>query len=121
MAKLFIKSTAATLAPGIFLVDVAAKPPGKTFAIYMAVDNDEPPVSLLSTIESLGFKRTVSSAYKHHDGKMVLDIHYNKPGTDIFEGWTNAEKETNLGKLTEIFSKVGIEIKPRVMSLAEAF
>ena len=121
MAKLFIRSTSNTLAPGVYLVDVAAKPPGKTFAIYMAVDGDEPPDALLSAIEDLGFKRSVSSSYKHRDGKMVLDIHYNKAGTDIFEGWTVAEKELNLARLGEVFTSVGVTIEPRVMSLAESF
>ena len=117
---LFVKSTSTPVAPGIFMVDVAAKPPGKTFAVYMAVDAEAMP-AVLGAIEGMGYKRTVSKTYNHQDGKKVADVHFHKVGTDIFEGWTLAEKEANLTKLGEIFAGIGITITPRVMSLAEAF
>lgn len=117
---LFIKSTSSPVAPGIFMVDVAAKPPGKTFAVYMAVDAEEMP-AVLGKIEAMGYQRMVSKTYTHQDGKKVADVHFHKVGTDIFEGWTLAEKETNLVLLSEIFAGIGVTIAPRVMSLAEAF
>jgi hypothetical protein len=118
---LFLKSTVAPLAPGLYLVDVAAKPPGRTFGVYIAIDADHPPQDLLNEIESLGFRRMLASPYTHQDGKKVLDLHYHKNGTDIFDGWTLAEKESNLKAIEELFGKLDIKIHPRVMTLAEAF
>ena len=48
---LFLKSTSVSVAPGIFAVDVAAKPPGKTFGVFVAVAADNPPQDLLAAIE----------------------------------------------------------------------
>ncbi|UUZ51439.1 hypothetical protein LP420_19675 [Massilia sp. B-10] len=45
---LFLKSTQVTKAPGIYEVDIAAKPPGKTFGIYLATDPDNPPTAVLN-------------------------------------------------------------------------
>ena len=118
---LFLKNTIATVAPGVFMVDVAAKPPGKTFGVYIAVDAEHQPDALIGAIENLGFKRTLSSPYTHHDGKKVLDLHFHKGGTDIFEGWTTAERDLNLQALETVFSGANIKIHPRVMTLAEAF
>ena len=47
---LFLKSTSVTKAPGIYEVDVAAKPPGKTFGIFMATDPDNPPNAVLAAL-----------------------------------------------------------------------
>ena len=118
---LFLKSTSTSLAPGVFMVDVAAKPPGRTFGIFLAVDADSPPDDLLNKIESMGFKRTYTSPYTHQDGKKVLDLHFHKVGTDIFEGWTLAERDSNLQAIEALFGELNIKITPRVMSLAEAF
>ena len=102
-------------------MDVAAKPPGKTFEILLAVDADEEPRALLEALEAMGFRRAAANVYTHGEGKKVLDLRYKKAGTDIFEGWKDTEKEANLKEMEQIFSNVGITIKPRVMSLAEAF
>jgi hypothetical protein len=118
---LFLKSTVAPLAPGLYLVDVAAKPPGRTFDIYLAIDADHPPQDVLNAIEALGYKRVLAAPYTHQDGKKVLDMHFHKHGTDIFDGWTLAEKDGNLKALEELFGKLDIKIHPRVMTLAEAF
>jgi len=118
---LFLKSTIAPLAPGLFLVDIAAKPPGRTFGVYIAVDGDNLPDKLIADLEALGFRRTVTSPYTHQDGKRVVDMHYHKPGTDIFDGWTAAEKEANLKALEDLFGALDVKLNPRVMSLAEAF
>lgn len=121
LKMLFIKTTRSTVAPSIYGVDVAAKPPGKTFEILLAVDADDEPRALLEALEGMGFQRAAANIYTHGEGKKVLDLRYRKPGTDIFEGWKDAEKESNLQEMERIFSSVGIAIKPRVMSLAEAF
>lgn len=118
---LFIKSTTKTIAPSIYAVDVAAKPPGKTYEIFLAVDADNEPAQFLQAIEALGFVRALASTYTHSDGKKVLDLHYRKSGTDIFDGWKDSERELNLKGIEEIFTSHGLEMKPRVMSLAEAF
>lgn len=118
---LFLKSTSAPVAPGVFAVDVAAKPPGKTFMVYVAVDAVDLPSSFIEAVEGIGFKQVFSKPYTHHDGKKIVDLHFQKAGTDIFEGWTAAEKEANLQKLNEVMSGFNITINPRVMSLAEAF
>ena len=118
---IFLKSTAATLAPGVFMVDVAAKPPGRTFSIFMAVDGETPPDAILKGLEGLGYKRMKSAEYVHQDGKKVLDLQFHKIGTDIFDGWTVAEKESNLKALEDLFGASNIKFTPRVMSLAEAF
>ena len=55
---LFLKTTSVTKAPGIYEVDIAAKPPGKTFGIFMATDPDNPPASVLAALETLGFQNT---------------------------------------------------------------
>lgn len=118
---LFLKSTSSPVAPGIFAVDVAAKPPGKTFMIYAAVDAADPPQGFIAAVEGMGFRQVFTKPYTHHDGRKVVDLHFQKPGTDIFEGWTAAEKEANLQQMDDIFARHGIKAEPRVMSLAEAF
>ena len=118
---LFLKNTLATVAAGVYGVDIAAKPPGKTFDIIFAVDADEPPQAFIDGIEGLGFKRAQSSTYTHGDGKKVLDLLYQKPGTDIFQGWTAAEKEANLQAIATFLAGYNIQVTPRVMTLAEAF
>lgn len=118
---LFLKSTSAPVAPGVFAVDVAAKPPGKTFMVYVAVDAANMPATFIEAVEGIGFKQVFSKPYIHHDGKKIVDLHFQKAGTDIFEGWTASEKESNLQKLDEVLGGFNIKVSPRVMSLAEAY
>jgi hypothetical protein len=118
---LFLKTTSVSKAPGIYEVDVAAKPPGKTFGIFMATDPDNPPAGVLAALEQMGFQNTHRQAYTHKDKGKVLDLHFQKNGTDIFNGWKAEEGAANLAAINEIFSKVGITVTPRVMSLAEAY
>jgi hypothetical protein len=117
---LFLKNTM-PVGQGIFMVDVAAKPPGRTFGVFLAVDAEQPPAALLANLEELGFRQTIATPYKHQNGTKVLDLHYHKPGTDMFSGWTAAEKDKNLQALETLFATSAITIAPRVMTLAEAF
>lgn len=118
---LFLKSTVAPVAAGVYVVDVAAKPPGKTFMIYVAIDATNLPTAFIEAIEGMGFKQVHTKPYTHHDGKKIIDIHFQKPGTDIFEGWTAAEKDANLAQMEKVLGGLNIKFTPRVMSLAEAF
>lgn len=118
---IFLKSTHTWVGEGVFQVDVAAKPPGKTFDIIVALDADNPPQSFIDSIENMGFKKMQSATYVHGDGKKVLDILYQKPGTGIFHGWTNEEKDANLQAIENVFASFNIKVTPRVMTLAEAF
>ena len=118
---LFLKNTLTTVATGVYQIDVAAKPPGKTFDIILAVDAESVPQPFIDGIESLGFSRAQSSTYKHGDGKKVLDLLYQKPGTDVFQGWTAAEKDANLQAIEVMLANFNIKITPRVMTLAEAY
>lgn len=118
---LFLKTTHTTVAPGVFQVDVAAKPPGKTFDVIVALDADDPPKPFIDALTGMGYKEAQSSTYTHGEGKKVLDVKYQKPGTDIFQGWTAAEKEANLQQLESILATFQITVTPRVMSLAEAY
>ena len=118
---LFLKSTSVSKAPGIYEVDIAAKPPGKTFGIFLATDPDQPPSALLGQLKVLGFENTYSSPYLHKDGGKVLDLHFQKDGTDLFKGWKAGEQEANMAALEGLFAEMGIAIAPRVMSLAEAY
>ena len=118
---LFLKSTSVTKAPGIYEVDIAAKPPGKTFGIFMATDPDHPPSEVLAALEKLGFFNTHKQAYTHKDKGKVLDLHFQKNGTDLFNGWKTEESEANLAAITALFGGVGITVAPRVMTLAEAY
>lgn len=118
---LFLKSTSVTKAPGIYEVDVAAKPPGKTFGVYLATDPDNPPHSVLAALAELGFKNTYEKKYTHSDRGRVLDLHFEKDGTDIFKGWKAEECSANLAALDTLFGSVGIVVAPRVMSMAEAY
>ncbi|MES2318668.1 MAG: hypothetical protein V4631_14395 [Pseudomonadota bacterium] len=118
---LFLKSTSVTKAPGIYEVDIAAKPPGKTFGIFIATDPDNPPASLLAGLAELGFHNTYKQAYTHKDRGKVLDLHFQKNGTDLFNGWKSEESEANLAAIDALFDAVGIKVAPRVMSLAEAY
>lgn len=118
---LFLKSTAAFVAPGVYAVDLAAKPPGTTFMLYVALDAVNPPTDLVEAILGLGFKQVLSKPYTHQDGKKILDLHFRKAGTDIFEGWTGAEREANLRELDEVLKRFQIKATPRLMTLAEAF
>lgn len=118
---LFLKTTSATKAPGIYEVDVAAKPPGRTFGVFLATDPDAPPQSVLAGLAELGFTATYQQSYVHRDGGKVLDLHFYKDGTDLFKGWTQEECLANLAAIDMLLGQVGIKVKPRVMSLAEAF
>jgi pyruvate dehydrogenase complex dehydrogenase (E1) component len=118
---LFLKSTSVTKAPGVYEVDVAAKPPGKTFGIFIATDPDNPPAGMFAELEKLGFFKSKQQAYTHKDKGKVLDVHFQKNGTDIFNGWKTEECEANLAAINELFSRHGIAVTPRVMSLAEAY
>ncbi len=118
---LFLKSTTVTKAPGIYEVDIAAKPPGKTFGIFMATDPDNPPTEVLAKLAAMGFNNTYRQSYTHKDKGKVLDLHFQKAGTDLFQGWKTEELEVNMAAIKELFGGIGIEITPRVMSLAEAY
>lgn len=118
---LFLKSTSVTKAPGIYEVDIAAKPPGKTYGVFMATDPDNQPTEVLAALAALGFKNTYSGGYTHKDRGKVLDLHFQKDGTDLFQGWKPEEAEANMAALKSLFGGIGIEFTPRVMSLAEAY
>jgi hypothetical protein len=118
---LFLKSTTVKKAPGIYDVDIAAKPPGKTFGIFMATDPDHPPAQVLAELRALGFEETYSAGYTHKDRGKVLDLHFHKDGSDLFKGWKHEECSANLVLIDALFSGIGIAVKPRVMSLAEAY
>ncbi|HAT31569.1 MAG TPA: hypothetical protein DCW29_12170 [Janthinobacterium sp.] len=118
---LFLKSTTVAKAPGIYDVDIAAKPPGKTFGVFLATDPDNPPQEMLDQLKLLGFENTYSSGYLHKDKGKVLDLHFQKSGTDLFKGWTAEECSANLAAIDTLFNGIGISVTPRVMSLAEAY
>jgi len=118
---LFLKSTSATKAPGIYEVDVAAKPPGKTFGVFMATDPDYPPQAVLTALEELGFRNSYQQSYVHQDKGKVLDLHFQKDGSDLFNGWKSEECSLNLAAIDVLFGNFGIKVTPRVMSLAEAY
>lgn len=118
---LFLKSTSVSKAPGIYELDVAAKPPGKTFGVFLATDPDNPPVAVLSGLAALGFHIAYQQAYTHKDKGKVLDLHFQKDGTDLFGGWKAEECAANMAALEALFSDAGLTIIPRVMSLAEAY
>jgi hypothetical protein len=118
---LFLKSTTVTKAPGIYEVDVAAKPPGKTFGIFMATDPDNPPETVLAALAAMGFQNSYRQSYTHKDKGKVLDLHFQKAGTDLFQGWKTEECTANLAAIDALFESVGIKVAPRVMTLAEAY
>lgn len=118
---LFLKTTSVTKAPGIYEVDIAAKPPGKTFGIFMATDPDNPPAGVLAALEAMGFHNTYKQSYTHKDKGKVLDLHFQKNGTDLFNGWKTEECAANLSSIDTMFGNIGIKVAPRVMSLAEAY
>jgi hypothetical protein len=118
---LFLKSTSVTKAPGIYEVDIAAKPPGKTFGVFMATDPDHPPTAILVGLAELGFQNTHTQAYVHRDKGKVLDLHFQKDGTDLFKGWKADECSANIAAIETLFASVGITVTPRVMTLAEAY
>lgn len=118
---LFLKSTSASKAPGLYEVDIAAKPPGKTFGVYIATNPDKSPAALMSALTALGYEQVHQKGYKHRDGGRVLDVHYEKKGTDLFNGWTSAESAVNLAAIASLFAEHGITVTPRVMSLSEAY
>jgi hypothetical protein len=118
---LFLKSTAVTKAPGIYELDIAAKPPGKTFGIFMATDPDNPPAEVLAALAGMGFQNTYRQAYTHKDKGKVLDLHFQKNGTDLFNGWKTEECAANLAAIGTLLAGLGLCVAPRVMSLAEAY
>ena len=118
---LFLKTTSSIKAPGVYEVDIAAKPPGKTFGVYLATDRGQAPHALLAQLKALGFENVHSAGYQHKDGGKVLDLHFQKDGSDIFKGWKADECTQNLADLTALFQQHGIAITPRVMTMAEAY
>ena len=87
----------------------------------MATDPDNPPAALLQELERLGFQNIKRQAYTHKDKGKVLDLHFQKNGTDLFNGWKAEECTANLAAIDGLFSSVGIKVTPRVMTLAEAY
>ena len=87
----------------------------------MATDPDNPPNAVLAALTALGFNNTYRQAYTHKDKGKVVDMHFQKNGTDLFNGWKAEECEANLKAIDELFGNVGIKVTPRVMSLAEAY
>jgi hypothetical protein len=118
---LFLKSTNVTKAPGIYEVDIAAKPPGKTFGVFIATDPDHPPQDVLNGLAELGFRNIYEKGYTHKDRGRVLDLHFEKKGSDLFDGWKGEECTANLAEISRLFGNHGINVTPRVMSLAEAY
>lgn len=118
---LFLKTTSVTKAPGIYEVDIAAKPPGKTYGVFMATDPDNPPTAILAALREMGFQNTKTQGYTHKDKGKVLDLHFQKNGTDLFNGWKTEECAANLAAIEALFADIGIKVAPRVMSLAEAY
>lgn len=118
---LFLKSTSVSKAPGVYEVDIAAKPPGKTFGVYIATNPDQPPTALVTALGALGFEQVHHKGYRHRDGGKVLDLHFEKKGSDLFDGWTSAESTANLAAITALFDQHSVAITPRVMSLSEAY
>lgn len=118
---LFLKSTSVTKARGIYEIDIAAKPPGKTFGVYLATNPDFPPEPILAALTSLGFYNTYRQAYTHKDKGKVLDLHFQKNGSDLFNGWKTEECSANLAAIEALFAGAGVQLVPRVMSLAEAY
>ena len=118
---LFLKSTSTSRAPGIYEVDIAAKPPGKTFGVFIATDPDNPPIAIIDALLGMGYANTHQQAYTHKDKGKVLDLHYHKNGSDLFNGWKTEECSANLADLEALFATVDIKITPRVMTLAEAY
>ena len=118
---LFLKSTAEPVANGVYAVDVAAKPPGTTYMIYAAVDAGEPPAGFIEAVEGLGFQQVLSRPYTHQDGRKIVDLHFRKTGSAVFDGWTNDERAANLQQVDEMLGRFQIKVTPRVMTLAEAF
>ena len=118
---LFLKSTAITKAPGIYELDIAAKPPGKTFGIFIATDPDHPPTDVLAALAALGFQNTYRQSYTHKDKGKVLDLHFQKNGSDLFNGWKTEECAANMAAVEALFDGIGMKIAPRVMTLAEAY
>lgn len=118
---LFLKSTSITMAPGIYEVDVAAKPPGKTFGVFLATDPDNLPETVLAGLTELGFKNTHQQSYVYKDKGKVLDLHFQNDGTDLFNGWKAEECSANLAALEALFGNAGVSLTPRMMSLAEAY
>ena len=76
---------------------------------------------MIAAIDGLGFKKIVISPYTHNDGRKVIDLHFQKVGTDIFQGRKDSEREENLQALQTLFSPLDIELKSRVMTPSEAF
>jgi hypothetical protein len=118
---LFLKSTSVSKAPGIYEVDVAAKPPGKTFGVYIATNPDQSPTALLAQLRALGFDEVHRKGYTHRDRGQVLDMHFEKKGTDLFAGWTTDESAVNVAAIIALFGQIGVTVTPRVMSLSEAY
>lgn len=83
--------------------------------------SDNPPNAVLSALNELGFQNTFQQRYTHKDKGQVLDLHFQKDGTDLFNGWKADECAANLAAIDTLFGHYGIKVAPRVMSLAEAY
>jgi len=72
-------------------------------------------------LAELGFQNTYQQTYTHKDKGKVLDLHFQKSGSDLFNGWKAEECKANLAAIDCPFGNFGIQISPRVMGLAEAY
>ena len=51
---------------------------------------------MLTALNELGFQNTYQQSYTHKDKGKVLDMHFQKDGTDLFKGWKADECAANL-------------------------
>jgi len=96
-------------------VSMAAAP------IYAEHNIPQLAISTKPEYTKLGFETTYQQNYVHKDKGKVRDLHFQKNGTDLFNGWKSEECAANLAAIDALFGNVGIKITPRVMSLAEAY
>jgi hypothetical protein len=83
---------------------------------------DNPPQAVLAALARNSVSRTpISRGYVHKDKGKVLDLHFQKDGTDLFKGWKTEECASQPGGAGCACSAMSASVTPRVMSLAEAY
>ena len=103
---------------GEMAVEFRSKAPHKTCWLHVEYCEKDPPKALFKALEQVGWKKQDWVAPSALDGRMELE--FNKPGTDLFGGWTPAERKKFMREARAVLYMQGFQrVNVHKMSLAE--
>lgn len=109
--------------PGVIGVDVVSKESGlPTYFVRLLCVAGRVPEKLLLELSAIGFSESNDIARVSPfpmDGLQVQPIDLSKPGSALFNMWTEAELSENLNDLNAVFERHGLPFEPRTAGWEE--